>query len=184
MSYDREYRPGTRTFGPIPDHLKNSLRAIVPSRDGANEYRPCAVTLRDGSVHQCVYVVEAQPYILTWGVWPEDDRGKNELKIADVASLAESPHRIPLQFANELYRRGESGMGYTIFTLRFSDNTEQSYIGGNAIDFVPMPPGKRISDIVSALPHHGRDAEKMQILPYSWCLFGTGKSSAVSFRAA
>jgi hypothetical protein len=184
MSYSKEYRPGTRDFGLLPEALKQSLGTIVPSRDGAIEYRPCVVTLRDGSVHPCVYLLEAQPYISAWGIWPDDDPGKTSVKVRDVISLAESPHRLPQRFANEIYRHRESGMGYTIFTLRFRDMTEQAYVGGNAIDFVPMPLGKATSDIVAVLPHHGRDAGKLELLPYSWCLFGEGASNAVGFRVA
>jgi len=44
MGYSKEYRPGTRSFGPLPDHLRQPLNAVIPTRDGAIEYRPCRRT--------------------------------------------------------------------------------------------------------------------------------------------
>jgi hypothetical protein len=37
----------------------------------------------------------------------------------NVAEVRDSPRRLPARFANELYQHGESGMGYTIFTVVF-----------------------------------------------------------------
>src|SRR5262249_60903830 len=103
------YAPGHKAYPPLPPHLRQSWQAIVPSRDGKLEYRPCSATLRDGSAVPCVYVMEAQSYIDVWGVWPEDDKGKQHISIGEVANLSESPFRLPPRFANELYRAGDSG---------------------------------------------------------------------------
>jgi hypothetical protein len=168
----RAYRPGTRSFGSFPPHLQAALEAVVPSRDRDIEYRPCRVTLRDGSVHSCVYVVDAQRYIAYWGVWPDDDPAKSHVAVRDVVALAESPFRLPPRFADEIYRRGESAMGYTSFVLRFTDGTEQAYAGGNAIDFVPLPAGKTMADVAAVLPHHDRKGATLRVLHHEWCLFG------------
>lgn len=125
----------------------------------------------------CVYVLDAQSYIDVWGVWPEDDQGKHSISIADVVHLAESPCRIPAHIASELYRAGESGMGHCIFTLVFSDGTEQAYISGNAVDFVRLPRGKSTADIAAAIPHKGRNTASIGAPEYSWCLFGEGTST-------
>jgi len=96
---------------------------------------------------------------------------KSHISIADVDALAESPRRLPAKFANELYKSGESGMGYTIFTVVFADGSRQAYLTGNAVDFIRYPEGKTSGDIVDVLPHEGRSAEPISGPQYYWCLF-------------
>jgi len=174
--------PGHRSYPPLPAALRDEWERIEPSGEGAVRYRPSAAILADGTTVECVYLIDAQSYIDSWGVWPEDDPGKQSVRVDDVRAVAESPHRLPAAFANELYAAGESGMAYCIFTLRFSDGTEQAYLGGNAIDFVPLPAGKSMADIVAVLPHEGRRAPQLSVSPYAWCLFGQGESSHRSER--
>ena len=127
--------------------------------------------MRDGTVFQCVYVVPEGPYIKVWGIYPQHDPGKSYISVSDVEAFAASPSRLPAQFANKLYENGESGMGYTIFTVVFSDGSRQAYGTGNAVDFIRYPKGKSQSDIQDVLPHEGRDAEPMSSPEYYWCLF-------------
>jgi len=91
-----------------------------------------------------------------------------------VASLSESPFRLPAPFANELYEAGESGMGYTIFTVEFRGGIERSYVGGNAIDFIVYPEGMSATDVVAVVPHKGRNSHPRSAPDYYWCLFGSG----------
>lgn len=168
----KPHLPGCKSFPPLPAALRAQWESIESSADGELEYRPCSVTLKNGTTLPCVYVMDAQAYIDVWGVWPEDDSGKRHISIADIASISDSPHRIPAHFANELYRAGESGMGYCIFTLVFSDNTKQVCLSGNAVDFVQLPPGKSAANIVAVMPHRERHADYVQSPPYVWCLFG------------
>jgi hypothetical protein len=155
----------------LPDKLRDDLGAITPSRDGDLTYWPCAARMKNGTVLVCVYVVPEGPYIKHWGVYPQQDRGKNYISLADVDALAESPRRLPPQFANKLYKSGESGMGYTIFTVVFADGTRQAYGTCNAVDFVRYPEGKTQNDVVEVLPHEGRAAEPISNPQYYWCLF-------------
>src|SRR5579859_6387213 len=75
------------------------------------------------------------------GVWPETDPGKRWVWIDDVKFVKESPNRLPVRFANELYRSGESGMGYTIFKVVFSDGLGRS--SGQAVLLISSSiPGK------------------------------------------
>lgn len=136
----------------LPGKLRDDLRAITPSRSGDLTYWPCAARMNDGTVLDCVYVVPEVPYIRQWGVYPQQDRSKRHISIADVEALCDSPKRLPAQFANTLYKAGESGMGYTIFTVVFADGSSQAYGAGNAIDFVRYPEGKGQSDVVDVLP--------------------------------
>ncbi|WP_156367742.1 hypothetical protein [Brevundimonas sp. Leaf363] len=144
--------------------------ATVEPTDGL--YRPCLVRLRDGSGLDCVYLVEAQLWFDRWGVWPEDDQGKRYLNLEDVAAIADSPSRLPATIANTLYAGGETGMGYTIFTVRFRDGSYVAVVTGNAVDFITYPPGQSKETVVNALPHIGRDDPKRtQAPPYYWCLY-------------
>jgi hypothetical protein len=158
--------------------------AIVPSISQSLEYRPCSATLESGEVVPCVYVMDAQAYISTWGVWPEDDPGKQYIRVEDVVSIAESPFRLPAAFANALYRAGESGMGYCAFTVVFSDGAEVPYVSGNALDFISLPDGRTMADIVRVLPHKGRDQPSIGTPKTYWCLFGSGEGRSGSMRFA
>lgn len=163
-------------FPKLPLALRDQLSSIVPSRDGDIEYYPCDVRLHDGRMVERVYVVSEIPYINHWGVYPENDPAKRSISITDVAFLVESPSRLPPQFANELYRAGESGMGYSVFTVVFSQRfgigrKRQSYVTGNAVDFIEYPSGMGPDNVKAVLPHAGRDASPRNGLKYSWCLY-------------
>lgn len=158
-------------FPKLPDRLREDLRTIMPSMDGDLTYWPCAAHMRDGTVLLCVYMVSEAPYIKHWGVYPQQDPGKSYISLSDVDALADSPNRLPARFANKLYRSGESGMGYTIFTVVFADGSRQAFGTGNAVDFIRYPEGKGQNDVIDVLPHEGRSAEPMCGPEYYWCLF-------------
>jgi hypothetical protein len=138
------------------------------------------VVLADGSQHERVYVQDAQSYIAVWGVWPEDDSGKGSIDIASVVEIRESRDRLPARFARTVYESGESGMGYTVFTLIFLDGTSAAYVAGGAADFVTFPPKKSGRDVRSVVPHHGRDENPRHDAGYVWCLYGSGESTSRS----
>jgi hypothetical protein len=158
----------------LPELVRNALGDIEPSKDGDLSYYPCRVSLRDGSALDAVYIEPEKPYLRMWGVYPEDDRGKRSVSIDEVVTVEDSPLRLPAQFANEIYRNGESGMGYTIFTVFFSDGTRQACATGNAVDFIRYPYGKRPSDVIAVLPHEGRNADPVSAPHWYWCLYSEG----------
>jgi hypothetical protein len=161
----------------LSSHLKAQLEAITPSIDGELEYYPCLVRLNDGTEMDRVYVVSEEQYVRQWILYPDQDSGKVEVRIGDVVSIIESPSRLPARFANELYRAGESGMGYTVFTVVFSKRfglfpSRRDFVSGNAIDFIEYPPGRGPDDVTAVLPHVGRrDAGFRPGPKYSWCIF-------------
>jgi hypothetical protein len=169
------FKPGGRHYPALPPPLKAQLDQVVPSVDGDLKYFPCYVRTKDGRELDRVYVVSAQPYIAQWGVWPDQDPHKYEVRLEDVAEIRESPTRLPPRFAIELYRAGESGMGYTVFTVTFRDGTDESYVGGNAIDFISLPRGQTPRDIVAVTPHAGRERAVSDDAPYYWCIHGDGE---------
>ena len=160
-----------RNYARIPSDLHEQLHQVPASRDGDLEYRPCAVKLDDGSELSCVYVMEQNAYIRTWGVYPEDDPGKRSIPIKSVRWITDSPNRLPAHLANKLYLAGESGRGYTVFTVEFRNGTRRAYVTGNAVDFIEPPPGLRASDAVAVRPHEGRQEAESQSIDYYWCLY-------------
>ena len=164
-----------RAYPQLSPPLKEQLERVVPSKSGALCYYPCRVTLNSGEAIDRVFIVAAQPYISHWGIWPDQDSHKHEVQLEAVAEIQDSPCRLPARFANELYLAGESGMGYTVFTVRFKDGTEQAYAAGNVVDFISFPAGQTSADIVEVLPHGGRDRAVANNIPYFWCLHGSGK---------
>ena len=134
-------------------------------------YWPCAALAQDGVWREAVYFAEAGPWFGAWGVWPDEDRGKEELGVEDIVEIRESKLRVPAHFAATLYAAGESGMGYTVFEIEYADGTRSAHNAGNAIDFVTYPEGKRPEDIVAVHPHEGRTSPQAPGVDYAWCLF-------------
>jgi hypothetical protein len=135
------------------------------------EYFPCLVVLETGEQRDHVFIAPAESYIRVWGIWPDDDPGKKEIRIQDVTEIRPSPSRLPAELAHEMYAVGESGMGFCIFTLQFVDGTLQSYCTGNLIDFPELPPGQTIRDVVAIRPSEGRGEKSLGSRDYHWCLF-------------
>jgi hypothetical protein len=159
-------------YPPLPASLREMLEKVEPSRDGELLYFPCKARLRDGSFVDTVYVESEGTYIKYWGVYPEDDKGKLSVKIDDVVAIESSPTRMPPRFANEIYRNGESGMGYVVFTVLFADGEKQACVSGNAVDFIRYPAGKGPQDVVGVIPHEGRRDDSLVNGPgWYWCLY-------------
>ena len=74
-------------------------------------YWPCRVRLADGSTSNRVYVQEARPWVDVWGVWPDEDSGKDEIRIDDAVQISSSPVRLPPHLATKMYHAGETRMG-------------------------------------------------------------------------
>ena len=169
------FSPGERTYPPLSPDVAAQLRRIPTTSALGLTYHPCRATLTDGSSADCVFVVEAKPYIRVWGVWPDQDRAKREIKIQDVAHVEESPCRLPAPLAQRLYDAGESGMGYLLFEISYRDGSRSAHVCGGAVDFVCLPIGKTMTDIVDVYPHRGREAKFQLNTPeYFWCLYGKG----------
>jgi hypothetical protein len=154
----------------LPPELHQQLSKVEPCVDGRIKYYPCLVVLKSGDQLDRVYMVPEAVYLDYWGVYPEDDPQKKCVYVQDIRVIKESPSRLPLPFAKRLYEAGESGMGYYIFTIVFSDGFRQAYQTGDAIDFLQYPAGYSPTDIVDVLPHEGRDVSHLFGAKYYWCL--------------
>lgn len=142
------------------------LREIEPSVDRDAAYFPCCVWLRDGTMHERVYLIDAAQYAATWGLFP----GRTVVPEEALVRVAEQAERLPVRVANQLYAAGESGMGYCRFVLEFRDGAAQAYVTGNAVDFVPYPADYHAADVVRAVPHGGGEMRShLEGLSYLWC---------------
>ena len=160
-----------RHYGPLSAKLWAELQQVSSSTDGPLEYRPCRVQLKDGTWLDRVFVVPKKPYKLMWGVWPEDDSGKRHVPISKVVAIKDSPSRLPVSIANEIYRGGESCMGGVLFALQFSDGSVEHFGCGNAVDFINYPPGKSAKDIIKVMLHHHAGERPHWGPEYAWCIF-------------
>lgn len=154
--------------------IQQQIAAIEPSITDKTKFFPCVVTFDDGSQLDKVYLIEQYSYIRIWGSYPQ-----NEIDLKRIVSVTESPLRLPAKYANELYLAGESGMGYLIFTVVFSDGSNQAYVTGNLIDFLDYPEGKTGADVVEVLPHVGREAFQRHFLKPEICLYADEETERV-----
>jgi len=150
----------------LPIGLLQQIRAIEPSVDRGVAYLPCSVALRDGTVHERVYLIDAEDFARTWG----HVSGQYVVAMEALVRVAENPERLPARFANRLYAAGESGMGYFQFVLEFGDGTAQAYVTGDAVDFLAYPGTRKAADVSAVVPHaKGTSGSYLEGLPYLWC---------------
>ena len=69
-------------------------------------------------------------------------------------------------------------MGYQIFTVIFSDGTEQAWMTGDVVDFIEYPEGKGQNSVVAVLPRVGRDRNFQPAPKNYWCLYSDGESNS------
>jgi hypothetical protein len=80
-------------------------------------------------------------------------------------------YRLPPELATKLYAAGESGMGYCVFTVKFSDGSRRAYVTGNTVDFITPPSGLTAGAARKVYAHRGRDQSPQPGPDYYWCLF-------------
>lgn len=151
--------------------MRTQLAYLEPSIVGGAKYYPCSAYVSTGQLINCVYLVEKDGYFARWGGWPEDDSAKHYLHLNEISSIADSPNRLPAQFAKEVYNIGESGMGIYSFSIRFKNGMKQAYSSGGAVDFINYPKNTSGSDIVKILPYTTTNSEPLKEPTYYWCLY-------------
>ena len=119
----------TLHFPKLSQQLSSQLATIEPSQDRDLRYYPCLVCLKDGTERDFVYLVEARSWLRHWGPmpWELDRYRSNLLEVDDIQSIRGSPNRLPAGMANKVYAAGETGMGYTIFTVQFRDGSTTAF---------------------------------------------------------
>src|ERR1700729_2751700 len=91
--------------------LTRKFRSVAPSNTGSGLLYPCALTLKDGRKLERVACIE-EAHGLYAKAW---------IPLEDIENVEQSPFRLPVAIANEIYHSGESGMGYCLFPLQLSD---------------------------------------------------------------
>jgi len=150
----------------LTPNIASQLADIEPSIHHGVKYYPCSATLKDGTRLDCVYLVAQYDYLKLWGLYPH-----RETALENIVSVESSSFRLPWKAANKLYDAGESGMGYMIFTVKFSDGSTHAYQSGNAVDFIFYPAGKSVADVAEVEPHVGRDDNPLRNPAFSVCLY-------------
>ena len=116
--------------------LLQQLETVEPCIKDRARYYPCRVGLKDGKTLDQVYLVEAPDFkrcflrerpeeIIPAIPW---------ISPGDLTFMKDSPVRLPARFANEIYRAGESGMGYFLFTVVFSWWPRKVYVVSGLVD--------------------------------------------------
>lgn len=161
----------TPVYPKISPSIREQLQRIEPSHDDYGlVYYACSAQTKAGERYDCVYFSEGAAWHRIWGF--NKPTGSWALDIADVDKVEVSPNSLPAHFATQLFKAGESGMGYTLFTVDFADGTDAAFGTGNAVSFVNYPLGKSAADVVAVQPHAGRDRRDSRRCPdYRWCLF-------------
>ncbi len=162
----------------IPRSLWRRLRRVRASRDGLLHLRPCRALLKDGRFVDRVYLVEEEAYLRVWRTPPGEDPARRALPIEAVADVAESPTRLPARIADRLYRAGESGRDYTVFTLILASGRRLHYQTGHAVDFPQWPDDVTPDLVADVLPHQApADFRRRTPAPHEasaahlWCLY-------------
>ena len=165
-------RSPSHRYSSLPTSLKAGLDAVKPSCLGPLRYYPCLVRFKDGTELDRVFFGTKILSSENWG----SGKSRELINVEDVASLKESPSRIPPEFANKLYEAGESGMGYRVFTVVFKKRfgifpCRRDFVA-NAVDFIEYPLGRGPADIIGVIPHRGRRGKRFRQVPkYRWCLY-------------
>ena len=110
---------------------------------GGLTHCPCSATLLDGQHVDCVCLADAAPYIKCWGIWPDQDKGKLEIRLQDVARIDPCHFALPANHAQRLNDAGESGMGYMLFEIEYRDGSRTAHLSGCVVDFVRLQRARR-----------------------------------------
>jgi hypothetical protein len=155
--------------------LQRELDTIEPSvfEPGLLLY-PCSAKLRDGTEVAHMYFVEVS-------IFRKMFRGESPLKVPGlrwvspdaIESIAPDPTRLPVRFANELYRMTDVGWGTRIFTLVFSWWCRRYYSVGSLVDFLEYPARRGPEDIKRVILYGKRKRLRTPTPEPSWCVFST-----------
>jgi len=157
----------------------SQLSVIEPSVRGGCYVYPGAAILKDGTFLNCVYFATMSTYRRLFGLdHPSASPVSKWLSPQDIASIHQSSARLPAKFAREIYQAGESGMGYYMFTVKFSWWSSRAYVTSH-VDFIDYPPDKGPRNVRSVFPHVGnrKVAPPESQLKIYWCVFADRPSS-------
>jgi len=136
----------------LVERLKNVERsgdALSPL--GGAFYYPCSTELNDGRTLECVYFGDKKDYVKHWG---NTTSGRFFVDLSEVKAISECKYCISSKLAKKIYDSGESGMGYYKFRIVMKDGKIFPYLTGDAVEYLELPEGYTIEDIVDVKPFY------------------------------
>lgn len=82
----------------------------------------------------------------------EIEAKESSIAIKDIVDVMPSPCRLPDEIYRKLSEAGETGMGYQLFDLHFSNGRTVRYLSGGFFAFPELPEGLTAEMIVAATP--------------------------------
>jgi hypothetical protein len=163
-------QPFARRLPAIDDRLFGQLRSITRASRRAR-VTPCKLVMKDGSVHERVYLAEASSYLTAWSQWPDDDE-QTLIDIEQVERIEASPHRLPASIGRKVLRRCKRVGGQRFFKLKLKGGTTIHCSTPSLADFVQLPEGVGVDDVVAVRREKRRsEGEPLPQAPHCWCLY-------------
>lgn len=155
----------------IENRLVGQVRSITKAGRRAR-VTPCRLVMKDGTVHDRVYLAEASSYLTAFGEWPQPDWFPT-LDIDAVERIEPSPYRLPAWMGRRVFRKSRLTGGQCFFILKLRDGRTLHCSTPTLADFIELPPGVTGEDVVALRPDRKPKSwiERLQPAPHAWCLY-------------
>ena len=153
----------------LPPSIAEQLKEIAPQNirtgDKKTSVYPCSVTLNDGRVQQCTYLMSVLAAKRWW--WIKTD-SKHQIQVQNIVSISPSPYRLQESLANKILEAGETGMGYTSGVFQFKNGKTLPWVTTESMEFMGLPDEYSIHDIIDIKLHIKNEEGKELIRPKSY----------------
>ena len=153
----------------LPPSIAEQLKEIAPQNirtgDKKTSVYPCSVTLNDGRVQQCTYLMSVLAAKRWW--WIKTD-SKHQIQVQNIVSISPSPYRLQESLANKILEAGETGMGYTSGVFQFKNGKTLPWVTTESMEFMDLPDEYSIHDIIDIKLHIKNEEGKELIRPKSY----------------
>lgn len=152
----------------LPNHLDKLVR-----EHSSEEYFACDLITTKGEKVERVYLYSADSYLKEWGVWPEKNM---EIPLSDVLEIVASKNSLPIEIVQKIIAKGETGMGYSSFTLIDQTGLEYPVLSGNLVNYIALPSSVSPNSIVdlrfdSPSTYIGSNIKLFRNAPHKFCLY-------------
>ena len=155
----------------LDERLLGQLRSITRTSRRARS-TPCRLVLKDGSVRERVFLVEASRFLTAWGAFP-DVGDPRFLDAADIERIEPSPFSLPAWIGRKVHRGAKVVNGQRYFRLKLRDGRKLSCSTPTLADFVDLPEGVSVDDVVSVKKERRpKDIEnRLPQAAHEWCVY-------------
>jgi len=135
-------------LGTLSEEMAAQVEAIGASRATGIERSPCIATMLDGERVERVIVVEVVEAAAPW-MLPASDAGPygRAIDIRKVATLEDSPERLPADLASRVYMAGETAKDQFEFVIVLTDGSEVGCRTGAVVDYPGLPKDVTTADV-------------------------------------